>query len=255
MVNSSSGHQVLPPKARKALQASGIRPLPEIILRRRLPAGRGYGTSTADIGSVLFAAARFGGSSLDGFTASQIAAGVEPTDSSLLPGLALFDHREAAFYELLGEPPKISLIILDSGGTVDSQAFNLHDWSAALEKLKPIHQEALGLLRQGVKESNIELIGQASTLSAVTHQGILYSPWLETALTLANKTGAAGICRAHSGTILAIIYPSSSFDRISLLSFIRNHIPHGLRLRTAQMVSGGFWDGSKIPKESFKSEC
>ena len=252
MVISSTAQLPLPLKAYNALQASGICPPPGLRLNRRLPTGRGYGTSTADIGSVLFAAAKFNAIQLDSYSASKIATRIEPTDSSLLPGLALFDHREADFYEHLGETPDINLVILDPGGRVDSQAFNRHDWSAALKKLAPIHGEALGILRQGVKEKDIALIGHASTLSAISHQSILHSPWLKTALALAKATGAAGVSRAHSGTILALIYPSSGFDKPGLSSFILRLIPKGLRLRMVKMVAGGCREKTQCPKENIK---
>ncbi len=229
----------LPDKARKALERLGIAALPPLLLRQQLPKGRGYGTSTADIGSVLFAVSQWAGQTLDGLEASRIAVSIEPTDSSLLPGLALFDHRKGGFYEELGQPPEITIITMDPGGAVDSEAFNKVDWSTELSTNASIHCQAFELLKEGIRKGNIAEIGEAATMSATSHQSILHSPWLEPALTLARQTGAAGVCRAHSGTVLGILFPTSGFESISIMPFIRKYLPRGIQLRQAALTSGG----------------
>jgi L-threonine kinase len=229
----------LPQKARRALERLSITPQPAVSIQRQLPEGRGYGTSTADIGSVLFAVSRWAGRSLDALQISRLAVAVEPTDSSLLPGLALFDHLRGEFHEELGSPPPVTLVIIDPGGMVDSEAFNRQDWSAELKKNALHYRQAFDLLRQGIARQSISEIGEAATMSAAAHQRILYSPWLEPVLALSRQVGAAGICRAHSGTILGMLFPASDFDEGSILPYIQKHLPREVQFRQTALTGGG----------------
>ena len=203
-----------------------------------LPVGRGYGTSTADIGAALFAAARASGLSLQSLEAAQIAARIEPTDSTFFPGLALFDHRAGRFFQPLGDPPPANLVILDPGGGVDSVAFNACDWGASLAKLSSEHRCAWQLLQQGLSSGDLAAVGEAATLSARCHQAILPNPLVDVAVDLAQTLGATGVCRAHSGTIAGLIFPQD-YDRNGVMSYISGHIPAGVQVRTAALVGGG----------------
>ena len=69
----------------------------EMEINNPLPVGRGYGTSTADIGAALFAANQALSLDLTASEASQIAVKIEPTDSTLFSGLTLFAHRTGNF--------------------------------------------------------------------------------------------------------------------------------------------------------------
>ena len=89
-----------------------------------LPHGRGYGSSTADIGATLFALGHATGRSLSPAEAAQLALRVEPTDGSLFPGWILWDHIGGQICDDLGAPPLLSVIILDPGGEVDTVAYN-----------------------------------------------------------------------------------------------------------------------------------
>lgn len=229
----------LPEKARRALESFPIGSLPPISLRQRLPSGRGYGSSTADIGSVLFTAARWAGITLDPLQASQLAVGIEPTDSSLFPGLTLFDHRRAEFHEILGSALPVAIVIVDPGGMVDSEAFNTHDWTATLKKMAPLHRQAFDLLKQGIVSQNIPALGAAATMSAKAHQEILNNPWLDPVLALSDQIGASGVCRAHSGTILGILFPESSFDKEAVVPYIKKRLPAQIRLRVTELSGGG----------------
>lgn len=229
----------LPDKAFRALEALQIDSLPPISLRQQLPSGRGYGSSTADIGSVLFAVARWAGITLDPLQASRLAVGIEPTDSSFFPGLALFDHRRAEFYEVLGSALPAAIVIIDPGGAVDSETFNMFDWTATLKKLAPLHRQAFDLLKKGIASQNIYALGEAATMSAKAHQEILPNPWLDPVLALSNQIGASGVCRAHSGTILGILFPESSFDKEAVVPYIRKRLPAQIHLRVTKLTGGG----------------
>ncbi len=127
------------------------------------------GSSTADIGATLYALGWAVGRQLAASEVARLALQVEPSDSSLFPGLALWDHRHGQRYEDLGAVPPLIVLVLDPGGEVDTLAFNRLDHRQMLRQLASQHQEAFVLLRQGLQQGNPEAIGAAATLSATAH--------------------------------------------------------------------------------------
>ena len=86
-----------------------------------------------------------------------------PTDSSLFPGLALWDHRYGHVYEDLGAPPALAVVILDPGGVW----IRWRSISLIIGRFGPAgsqHREAFALLREGLRQGNLEAIGAAATL-------------------------------------------------------------------------------------------
>ncbi len=93
-------------------------------LNSNLPHGRGYGSSTADIGATLFALGHAVGHALKPAEVAHLALRVEPTDRSLFPGWVLWDHRGGQICKDLGAPPLLSVIVMAPGGKVDTVAYN-----------------------------------------------------------------------------------------------------------------------------------
>ena len=235
--------ETLPPEMRKTRQALQLfaertGQKIDIKLHNPLPSGRGYGTSTADIGAALFCAGRMLQFDLSARDAANIAVQVEPTDSTLFNGLTLFDHRTGRFHEFLGEAPPAWLLILDPGGMVDSQDFNAQDWKEALRRLAPHHRLAFNLLQQGIANADLLAIGEAASLSASHHQAILFNPLVDLALSLRKKIGAAGVCRAHSGTIVGMIFPAD-IDQEAACAEISRHLDCSIHIKTGNLIGGG----------------
>jgi L-threonine kinase len=204
-----------------------------------LPRGRGYASSTADIGATLFALGRAMGHPLASVEAARLAVGVEPSDSTLFPGLALFDHRGGSFHESLGPAPSLSVVVLDPGGEVDTLAFNRVDHRGTLHRLAPEHRRAFALLREGLEQRDWGALGEAVTLSACAHQAILPDPLLEPALALAREVGALGVCRAHSGTLLGLLLDPVHADVPAIGDFVAHRLPKGVTAAPYPMVEGG----------------
>jgi len=232
------------PKAAAALHA-GLKFLGEVTwggrlsLSNDLPRGRGYGSSTADMGATLYALARALRRPIAPEQVAQLAVSVEPSDSSIFPGLAVFDHRGGRLLEGLGPAPPLAVVVVDPGGEVDTLAFNRMDHQAALRRLAPQHREAFRLLRQGLKNRDWEAVGAAATLSARVHQAILPDPLLDPALVLARDVAALGVCRAHSGTILGLLLDPCQADPAGVVSFVSRHLPGGVSVRPYALVDGG----------------
>jgi L-threonine kinase len=237
----------VPPDAPKATAAlrDGLRYLdrPELGGRLRLvtdlPRGRGYASSTADIGATLFALGQAMGQPLTSEEVAQLAVGVEPSDSTLFPGLTLFDHRGSSFHECLGPAPSLTVVVLDPGGAVDTLAFNRLDHQGTLRRLAPEHRRAFALLREGLEQRDWEALGEAVTLSACAHQAILPDPLLELALALAREVGALGVCRAHSGTLLGLLLDPVHADVPAIVDFVARRLPDGVNVAHYPLVDGG----------------
>lgn len=208
-------------------------------LDAHVPRGRGYGSSTADIGATLYALAQALGRSLTPAQVARLAVGVEPSDSSMFPGLALFAHRTGQVGQALGPAPGLSVLVIDPGGEVDTLAFNRLDHQAVLRRLAVEHRLAFDLLRQGLKERDWAALGQAATLSSRLHQAILFNPLLEPVLTLAREVGALGVCRAHSGSLLGLLLDPQHTDVVGARAFVARGVPAPVAVSLYAMVDGG----------------
>jgi L-threonine kinase len=232
------------PKTRAALQA-GLAYLGRTVsggyvcLQTKLPRGRGYGSSTADIGATLYALGQAAGQGLVPSEVARLAVRVEPTDSSLFPGLALWDHRYGHVYEDLGAPPALMVVVLDPGGVVDTLAFNQLDHRGGLDRLAPRHREAFALVREGLRQGNLRALGAAATLSARAHQAILANPLLEPTLSLAREVSALGVCRAHSGTLLGLLLDPKDADVPAITAHAVRRFAPAVAVFSRPLVSGG----------------
>ncbi len=204
-----------------------------------LPRGRGYGSSTADVGAMLYALGHAAGRPLTPTESAELALQVEPTDSSLFSGLALWDHRDGQLYENLGPPPALTVIVLDPGGQVDTVAYNRFDHRAALRTLAPLHREAFQVLREGMTRDDAQAVGTAATLSATAHQAILPNPLLESAVRLARDVGALGLCRAHSGTVLGLLLNPDPTEVARVTTVARQRFAPEIAVFSLPLVSGG----------------
>lgn len=200
---------------------------------------KGLGSSTADVGGAILAAAAALGRELSPEELGRLAVGVEPSDSTLFPGLALFDHRGATLYEPLGPAPALDILVLDCGGTVDTQAYNRRDHSEPLRQLAPRHREALEALRAGLRTGDLELVGHAATLSAQAHQTILYKPALDATLALARQVGAVGVNVGHSGTVIGILLDPRRSDTGAVAGFVKKRLEQVVLLFVTRLVNGG----------------
>jgi len=191
---------------RLALSARGVATSGgRLKLTNPLPRGRGYASSTADVAGAIYAVGRALGAPFRPEEAAALAVRVEPSDSTVFPGLALFAHRDARFHRVWGCLPPLEVVVLDPGGEVDTLAFNACDHHAALVRLASEHRDAFQMMEAGVVEGDACLIAAAATLSARAHQAVLYSPLVEECLALAPRLGALGVVRAHSGTLAGLI--------------------------------------------------
>jgi L-threonine kinase len=208
-----------------------------LTVQSQLLPGRGMASSTADIVAGMSSLALALGQPLSFAELARLACEVEPSDSVMFSDLTILAYRDQGKHETVGPVPMLPLIMLDPGQVVDTITFNRHLNLVKLRHLGPSTLESLALLRAGTSAGDPATIAAAATLSATNYQSMLFNPILPQAQQWAAKTGALGIVRAHSGSLVGLIYPHGT-----VLDEIKSWL--GLRfsgsITSTQLTRGGF---------------
>lgn len=178
-----------------------------------LPEGKGMASSSADIVAACRAVSAALNLPLSAEEISRIAVSIEPTDGVMYSGVVCYNHRTGIFLETLGEMPPAHLLVLDLGNEVDTIAFNQLPKKYTAAELEKIIQ-AYKLIRTGIQKQDLAQIGLGATLSAEVNQRILPKPHFEKIVSVAKEHGASGVCAAHSGTILGLLFAPRTAHRI-----------------------------------------
>lgn len=208
-------------------------------VRSHLPVGRGFGTSTADVVGAIVATGRALGRDLPVETIARLAVAVEPSDGTMFPGLAIFDHRQGTHWEMLGRVPELAVVVLDFGGSLDTVAHNAALDLGALGRRSGLHERALELLRRGVVDADPGAIGEAATISTLANQVIAPKPALPAVLAVAARLRAWGVCAAHSGTALGLLLPPDEELAARAVTEARRSVPGLVDTWTTRLVDGG----------------
>jgi L-threonine kinase len=171
--------------------------------------------------------------------AAEIALSIEPTDSSLFPDLSLFAYRSGKFSHPLEQVPPFQVLIVDPGGKINTIEYNSQDHSNKLEIMAERHHSIFHQFQTGIAQKDWEIIGSACTKSAVIHQELLPNPYLDQCLQIAESCGALGICRAHSGTIIGLLFKENFDDLNQAKSLLKKHLPDHITYRLHRCISGG----------------
>jgi L-threonine kinase len=179
-----------------------------------LPEGKGMASSSADIVAACRAVSAALKLPLSAEEISRIAICIEPTDGVMYEGSVCYNHREGSLLEKLGEMPSVRLLVLDLGDQVDTVAFNQIPKKYTAVEQKQINQ-AYELIRIGIQMQDLAQVGLGATLSAEVNQRILPKPHFEKIVHIAREHGASGVCAAHSGTVLGLLFASRASHRIT----------------------------------------
>ena len=204
-----------------------------------IPRGKGMASSTADVAAACLATARALGVWLDPHAIADIALDIEPTDGLMYPGIALFDHRRGMLRQSLGMPPPLEILVVDTGGEVDTAGFNRRSDLGRLNRDKePAVREALALVAEGIKRGDPSLVGRGATLSAVAHQPVLGKPALEEVIALSREAGAVGVNVAHSGTVVGLLFDARE-NRLQEARAVLQELLNGQPLLSCRVIGGG----------------
>lgn len=168
---------------------------------------RGMASSTADVVGVMAGLAVLLQAPLPDSQMAHLACQVEPSDSTMFAGPALLGYRGSGRSEALGLLPPLALLMLDPGLTIDTLTYNIHLDLAAVRKLDWTTQIALDILKRGIQNNDLKAIGAAATLSATSYQVVHNNPLIPVAQAWAIATRALGLVRAHSGSMVGLLFP------------------------------------------------
>ncbi len=204
-----------------------------------IPRGKGMGSSSADVVAAIAATGLALNQELSPEAVGRLALMEEPTDGVMFPGIALFDHREGRLMEELGPPPPMEIVALDFGGTVDTVEFNREDRRALWQSLRLETDQALELVRQGIKEIDPKKLGRGATISAEANQRVLLKPQLPDVLRFAQSLDAAGVTVGHSGTIIGVLLDARERRSKSVFRQAKESFPNAEAVLHFRLLGGG----------------
>lgn len=178
----------------------------EVDLTSALPAGKGMASSTADLVATIGAAMDQARATLSTTDIARLLVAVEPSDCTHVPGVGHVGHLCGRVFGSFAAPPALRTLIVDCGGAVDTVSFDrarAHRVYAANEDLvrRTLHQALAGL-----RSGDVAQLAQASTASAQLSQQILPKPQLPDLVAIGREHDALGVCCAHSGSVVGLLY-------------------------------------------------
>ena len=204
-----------------------------------IPRSKGMGSSSADLSAAIAATGLALGVELDRNAVADIALSVEPTDGVMVPGLAMFDHREGRVRDSLGPPPPMEIVAIDFGGTVDTLEFNRVDRAPLWRSIEQETTAALDMVRAGVAQCDPSLVGKGASISAWAGQQVLAKPMLPAVADFAESIGAVGVNVGHSGTIIGVLLDARPRKGKSAFRQAREAFPDAEMVHHFRLLGGG----------------
>jgi L-threonine kinase len=176
-----------------------------------LPTGKGMASSTADMIASMVAVLNSFQIPWEAEELARLALQVEPTDPVMFEGITEFAHRDGSYIKSLGPIIPANLLMMDWGGILDTQVFNArNELEVHYRRNEQKIQEALSIYYEGMGKGDLEKIAYASTMSARCNQEINPKPQFESFLSWVLQNGGLGVVAAHSGTLLAGVFPQNN---------------------------------------------
>ncbi len=204
-----------------------------------IPREKGMAGSTADVLASIAATAAALGADLSVRRQADLALAVEPSDGTMFPGIALFDHRHGRIGRTLGYPPPMRVLVLEFGERVDTETFNAVDRRAALQSQSECFEEALDTIALGLRSGESRLIGQGATINAIAYQNVFPNRHLAAVMSLGRKTGAVGVNVAHSGSVVGLLFGEGQSQFTRAADQARLHLPGLTAVHGHRLIGGG----------------
>ncbi len=224
-------------RLRHSLPTSAL--VADVAVANPISAGKGMGSSSADITAAVSATGKAAGVQFSPDTIANIALAVEPTDGVMFPGIAMFDHRRGKVVDLLGDPPPMEVIVIDRGGQVDTLEFNRVDRGEHWLSVTDATNEALELVREGIRRGDPDLVGRGATISAHAGRPDAAAPWVEQASHFAAEIGAVGVNVAHSGTVVGVLLDARKRQSKPAYRAAQREFAAAARVQHFRIIGGG----------------
>ena len=175
----------------------------KLLITSDLPEGKGMASSSADLMASLRAVAQTHSLPINESVLSEISSTIEPTDGIMYSELVAYDYINGRLIKVIGQLPRMILLGIDTGGTVESTIFNQIPKNYSTEE-KQLFSKALYLLKEGVQKKELSFIFEAATMSAKINEKRLAKPFFEEIVKMAEENNG-GVVIAHSGTVIGIL--------------------------------------------------
>jgi len=202
---------------------------------QQLPEGKGMASSTADITAVVAATLIALGEDPAPERLAHFALRIEPSDSVMFPGITEMEHVQRHFHRVLGPAIPALFLALDGGGTIDTRVFNARPGLAEhYRRYEGEIEKAYGLACEGIEQVDLEKLATAGTISARCNLEMNPKLLFEPFLAWIRQKGGLGVITAHSGTLLAGVFPQEGFSS--------REVRKDLRLEAQQLFSPAHLD-------------
>ena len=180
---------------------------------QQLPEGKGMASSTADITAVVAATLVALGEDPVAERLAHFALRIEPSDSVMFPGITEIEHVLRHKHRVLGPSVPALFLALDWGGTIDTRVFNARPGLAEhYRRYEDEIAKAYRLACEGIEQVDLEKLAVAGTISARCNLEINTKSQFEPFVTWVLQNGGLGVVTAHSGTLLAGVFPLNGFS-------------------------------------------
>ena len=206
-----------------------------------IPVAKGMASSTADIAATAVATARHFKQELNSQALAQICTSLEPSDSTFLHQLSLFDHNRGEIHQQFEWVPDLDVLIFESPTQLNTADYHQMPRKQKLKENEPQLSDAIHLFEQAIQTQCVTSFGQACTLSAIASQNILAKQGFEQFQFLIEKFDLPGMVVAHSGTVVGLLCSPQQHDCDAILaaayhSVLQAHYP---TRHVKKMISGG----------------
>jgi uncharacterized protein involved in propanediol utilization len=192
-----------------------------------IPAGLGLGSSTSDVVAAIRAVADAFGIRLRANAISRLAVLSEGASDSVMfeDRTLLFAQREGYVIEELGPSlPEVEVLGFNTephGQGIATLDLELPAYSGdEVQMFRPL----LGLLRAAVRYGRVEYMGRVATASARLNEKFLPKRHFDDLLRICDRSGAAGLQVAHSGTVSGLLFDPQLPDREQRIGYARRSI-------------------------------
>lgn len=206
-----------------------------------IPVAKGMASSTADIAATAIATARHFQQELNSQALAQICTSLEPSDSTFLHQLSLFDHKRGEIHRQFGWVPDLNILIFESATQLNTADYHQMPRQQWLKQNETRLADAMHMFEQAMQTRSVSLLGQACTQSAIASQHILAKPGFEQFQTLIEKFDLPGMVVAHSGTVVGSLCNPQQHDPDAIFTAVQHSVlqTHYPTRYMKKLIAGG----------------
>ncbi|WP_062198067.1 GHMP family kinase ATP-binding protein [Massilibacterium senegalense] len=186
---------------------AGQKVVGELRFQSSLPAAKGFASSSADLVATLRCLSEAYACNIPEEDIAQLLCRVEPTDPIFIDEFVLFQQTTGKIIRRLGKTLPFTIIGIDDGGTVDTNAYHRLMCEKRHHHAKEM-EELFHLIQKGITEQNIPIIFEATRKSASLNQMFLPKKHFLFFYELAIMYDV-GLVIAHSGSLIGLLIRSN----------------------------------------------